>query len=814
MKWPNSLPIDSSLDQIVSDTSKYQNIILQSGPGTGKTTRIPLALMAGLPQNFGKILVLVPRRLAAKMAAMRMAETLGEEVGERVGYAFRFDRKEGPNTKILVLTEGTFLRILNSSPHLLGIGLIILDEFHERHTQTDLAFILISHLQKKARPDLKLMMMSATINYEKFLCSGPLTKNIIISNRSYNVVINYLPHRPEYLKLDITKKIFYILDDALKEVGDILIFLPGMREILNLKKYLEDKNISDTVIHHLHGDLPKEEQMLVMKKNTSNKRKIILATNIAESSITIPGVSLVIDAGLKRELVFSPWSGLSTLETKKISQFSAIQRAGRAGREQEGVCYRLYSEMEFRQMPESDIPEILRADLSMEILTLIKHKMHLDQIDWIDFPGENNISHAILVLKMLGAIRSCADQYEMTEIGEKILKYPTAVRLSRVFVEMEQRSPQNMTKILQEIFHSVGENDFRQQEIVKKILMKEKSILNGEASSAENFPSAFYLMFGFIDRFARLRKDHKDFILKNGECLKISHQIDISVEDSSFWLILETGPKKEVISCVSIEEDWIYEFDSDLFSEKEICEWNSNKGKMEIKRTLNFGQIILEEERISYEKWSAQQIVSNKEQIILIRKKLLQKSWDAFLLSNEYFRIFLVFKDLKLEQNISLDFIFQENDFLELEVKESDKENYELYSERLILKLTEIRPEFDSYKINNLYPKFIKLKYKQTSKELEVTYHKDQQPSVEGFIQDFYGRSELPTIGILQLKLVVILIGPHKRPLQVTCDLKNFWCKTYKEMLRELSRDYPRHHWPIDPTDAEPVLLKKWLNKN
>lgn len=803
MKWPNSLPIDQFLPLILQKTKEYQNLILQSGPGTGKTTRIPLCLGPALPQDSGKIIVLVPRRLAAKMAAQRMAETLGEEVGQSVGYAFRLERKECATTKVLVVTEGTFIKMIQNNPNLYGIGLVILDEFHERHTQTDLALILIKEIQKN-RPELKMLIMSATLDCQKLLSLlGEECSSVIeIPIQSYAVEIKYLPHRPEFLKLDLNKKIYNAFCELEHLEGDILIFLPGMKEILNCRNYFEKQNLADCVLLILHGDLSKEEQFLVMRPDHNGRRKIIISSNLAESSITIPGVSIVLDSGLKRELNFSPWSGQALLETKKVSKFSAIQRAGRAGRESAGTTFRLYSEIEYKSFLKMDVPEILRSDLSLELLTLMEREILVSKIAWLDSPQEELIKHALKTLDTLDAIKQQNGDYQITDRGREILSLPLNLRLARVVIEIVARKPKNPFLILKKIFDEVSEHDIKVRNSTENYL---KKILKEVDDRAEISPY-FYLMFGFIDRLARLRIDQKDFITQDGECLKLSKEIFQDIEDHALWIVLETGTRKEVTHTVPVEEYWIYEFAEKFIVENEICHWNNSKGRLELLRKTSFGQIVLEEEATSFEKLSEIKKEKYLTGFIEIKRKNLSKIWTQFENLSIYARLYTMINDLALTCIPAFDFFASDRDFLEFEG--DDEGYYDFFTVKIKNKMLEEKNDLNFTMLESFYPFSVELK---TGKKLKLTYALHRSPTIEGLIQDFYGTIELPLIGINKIKLSVILLGPHKRPLQVTQDLKNFWQTTYKELYKELSSEYPRYYWPQTPESAKPIMLKKFL---
>ena len=350
------LPIDALLPQITDSLLRSPNLVIEAAPGAGKTTRVPPALL-----TFGGVLVLEPRRIAARMAARRVAEEMGEPVGETVGYQVRFEEIAGPRTRLRFLTEGVLTRRLIADPELRGVNTVVLDEFHERHLDTDLALALLRRLQKTKRPDLKLVVMSATLDAGpvcEFLGVCPVLKS---EGRLFDLKLEWTP----YSAAPLEEQVGAALESAITRgvPGDVLVFLPGAAAIQRATRFCEPlARRHDLLLAQLYGDLPPAEQDRVLEP--SSRRKVILSTNIAESSITINGVRVVIDSGLARIAADSPWTGLPSLEVGRVSKASAIQRAGRAGRTASGHVVRLYTAEDFHRRPDHDAPEIARRELS------------------------------------------------------------------------------------------------------------------------------------------------------------------------------------------------------------------------------------------------------------------------------------------------------------------------------------------------------------------------------------------------------------------------------------------------------------------
>ncbi len=372
------LPVDRILPDVVASLGRTPNLVIEAPAGAGKTTRVPPALLNLMR---GNVLVLEPRRIAARLAARRVAEERGEKIGDTVGYQVRFEEVAGPRTRLRFLTEGVLTRRLLSDPRLEGVGAVVLDEFHERHLETDLALALLKRLQSTARRDLKLVVMSATLEADpvaRYLSECPIARS---EGRLFELSITHLPYSPKPLEEQVSGVLESLLDE--KHKGDILVFLPGAAEIRRAARACEAvARRHGLLLLPLHGDLSPEEQDRAV--SPASQRKVILSTNVAESSVTIDGVTAVIDSGLARIATDSPWTGLPTLHVGRVSRASATQRAGRAGRTAPGRVIRLYTQEDFLRRPEHDTPEIMRRELSQLCLDL--RAMGVRDLEWPDAP--------------------------------------------------------------------------------------------------------------------------------------------------------------------------------------------------------------------------------------------------------------------------------------------------------------------------------------------------------------------------------------------------------------------------------------------
>ncbi|HTF61950.1 MAG TPA: helicase-related protein, partial [Edaphobacter sp.] len=419
-----ALPVDAILPEVLAILQHTTNLVIEAPPGTGKTTRVPPAV---LDLVSGEVIVLEPRRIAARLAARRVAWERGEEVGGTVGYQVRFEERIGPRTRLRFVTEGILTRRLLTDPTLKGIDAIVLDEFHERHLDSDLALALLKRLQR-TRPEIRIVVMSATLDASpiaRYLDNCPVLRS---EGKLFDLSVRHQPYSPEPLHVQTRRAVDLL--NAGQPSGSILAFLPGIAEIRRTMRECETiARQTGLLVLPLHGDLsPSDQDRAVLP---SAERKLILATNVAESSVTVEGVTAVIDSGLARIATYSPWTGLPTLQVGRISKASATQRAGRAARTGPGQVMRLYSEEDYLLRPEHDTPEIARADLSQLLLSIRAMKIaHLDDLDWLDVPPTKSVESAELLLDRLGANDGMEQQ---------LARFPLSPRLSRILVEALDR---------------------------------------------------------------------------------------------------------------------------------------------------------------------------------------------------------------------------------------------------------------------------------------------------------------------------------------------------------------------------------------
>lgn len=759
-------PIDPFIPQIVETVMKHSTVMVKASPGSGKTTRLPWALASGTGH---RVLVLEPRRLAARLAAERIAFEESLEIGKEIGYHFRFEKKLKEETKVRFYTEGTFLKILESSDGIRSNDIIILDEFHERHLDTDLALAFLLNLQKTL--NLKLVLMSATLDLKlmEFLDSPGLVE---IEIPRFPVKIHYLPNQPSILSQSLETKIKNALSES---QGDTLVFLPGMREILRVQEAIKDHY--QTFI--LHGELDREDQDKALAPSSS--RKVILSTNIAESSVTIPGISVVIDSGIQRSLHYSPWTGLKLLKDDPVTKSSAIQRAGRAGRTGPGECFRLYAELDFNERDEHTLPEIKKADLVDLVLSV---KSSALSPKWFESPIPQKWEQAEDLLHKLGILIDG----KITSLAEKMQIYPVDARLSRVLVEGESLVRPEKEKLLNYICRDIEQDR-------SGILRRRLDFFLKESSATSKVSWEFCLLTGFVDQVARWRSDQRDFIHYSGKTLKTHHSLN-SLTDG-YYLVLDVTQKMEAIQVVPIEEEWLWDLSPFPFAEEDEIKVGE---KIVFRKKTMLGSIVIEETNAT-PTWSSLN-KNTREKLITLARVPFEKYLASFQEMPEFEKLnFYVSQNGKsLDQEmrkITVENYFESNDFL----------NWEQLSTFVLDKL---RSDLNIPDLERLLPDSIDLGGKR---RLKVYYPHNMDPYLEAPIQDFYGIDETPRIMNGKISLQLKLLGPHKRPIQVTKDLKNFWRKTYQELLKEYQREYPRHHWPANPWEAKPILLKSQLPK-
>ncbi|MFO0591218.1 MAG: ATP-dependent helicase HrpB [Polyangiaceae bacterium] len=848
------LPIDAAIPRVLAAFREARAVVVDAAPGAGKTTRVPSALLDAVPGD-KKVLVLEPRRIAAKMAALRVASERGERPGERVGYAMRFEEQVGPETRLVFMTEGVLTRRLLRDPMLADVGAVVLDEVHERHLEGDLALALLLHLRATRRPDLPLVAMSATIEAERFaarLGGAPVVKS---EGRMFDVTIE---HAERTDSRDLALRVVSAVRRAVEEgpPGDVLVFLPGAAEIRGAMDALGPlAKTADLRVLPLHGSLSIEEQTAAIRP--SDRRKVVLATNVAESSLTIDGVVTVVDSGLANVASHSPWTGLPLLKKSPVSKASLAQRAGRAGRTREGRCLRLFTRGDMESRPDFDAPEIARADLAFAVLLLAAAGARDPAaLPWLDAPPAQAVLSAMTLLGWLGALD---EKGRLTAVGRRMLDFPLHPRLARVVAEAEAlgvgRDGAAVAALLGErdlvassfregprTAHALGRDgthsdvlaaletyrgrnrDFSgpslSQARVAAVSRAEKQIAGALRRSAndsmllqsdrdERLRQA--LLMGFPDRVGRLRRPSNDTRRSEREILFASGgtaalAAESGVEGVDLVIAVDAeerhegrGPRTLVRAASAIEADWLLDRFLERIDDRMDVEWNQSAERAEVVRRLMFEGLALEEKAARPE----------GEALVLASRELARaakaKGWRAFAPGDEIDRFLL---RVRFANKHCPDAGLPEIGEAEIESEmaslcEGKRSFSELRAADLPSAIRNLVPPGAARKLAEIAPDAVVL---PGGRKAKVTYIEGQPPFVESRLQDFFGMKQGPSAAMGRVPIVLHLLAPNHRAVQVTTDLAGFWERHYPAIAKELRRKYPRHAWPDDPLTASPPI--------
>jgi len=814
------LPIFEIIPALKETLAKHTTAILQAPPGAGKSTVLPLQLLEEVWLSGKKILMLEPRRLAARAVANRLAEQLGESAGETVGYRIRFESRVGKNSRIEILTEGILTRLLQQDNALEGVGLVIFDEFHERSLHADLALALCREAQQVLREDLRLLIMSATLDGEKLSALLGNAPVLTSKGRQHPVTVTY--HPPD-AQLPLAAQMDKAIRRALrKEKGDVLAFLPGAGEIRRTKELLEEEEI-DASIHPLYGDLPQAEQQRALLPDPSGRRKVVLATSIAETSLTIEGIGVVVDCGFSRVPRFDPRTGLTRLDTVRVSQDTADQRAGRAGRLGPGVCYRLWTEAEQRNLRPHRTPEILEADLSPTILELANWGVYdVYKLAWLTPPPSGAAEQARELLHELEALSGG----RITERGRQMLRLPTHPRIAHLLLDgkathlaplaadiaavLEERDPLpreagcNLTLRIEALRKCRDRERVNADRHVLDRIERLSKCWRGLLGTKEDNSAPAdedvgkLLASAYPERVAKQTDQQQRYRLANGRTAKLQESDPLIHEK---WLAvahLDAGQTEGRIFLASPldPEDILYRA-----YEKKTVDWDAKAGELVAQKEFRIGEIIVARKPL-------REIPENQRVEILCRVlreeglSLLPfteevEQWRARVGSLRVWRPAENWPDVsdeKLKEDLEvwlgpyLKIVRRREDF-----KKIDLQNIllDLLPWPLPQQLDKLAPERIGVPSGSL----VKLKYSPDG----------NAPVLAVRLQELFGLQETPAVNEGRTKVMLHLLSPAMRPMQVTQDLKSFWQNTYPEVRKELRVRYPKHHWPEDPWTAEAV---------
>jgi ATP-dependent helicase HrpB len=771
VKRKAALPVDAILPEIIDSLERCPNLVIEAPPGAGKTTRVPPTLLEVVS---GEVLVLEPRRIAARLAARRIAWEIGEQVGQTVGYQVRFEEAVGPRTRLRFVTEGILTRRLLSDLGLKGVAAVVLDEFHERHLESDLALALLKRLQR-TRPDLRIVVMSATLDTDhvaQYLDGCPILRS---EGQQFELSIRYLPYSPKPLEAQLTDAVQLLIDE--EPSGDILAFLPGAAEIRRAMRECQAvTRRAGLLVLPLHGDLPLAEQDRAIAP--ASQRKLILATNVAESSVTVEGVTAVIDSGLARIATYSQWTGLPTLHVGRVSKASAKQRAGRAGRTGPGRVLRLYTMEDYLRRPDHDAPEIVRSELSQLCLAL--RAMRIDGIDWLDAPPVAAVERAVSLLDRLGAKEALVQQ---------LARYPLHPRLSRILIAAMERGVGEDGCIAAAMLGSgarfekndlLAAMDTDQDYHTRQQIEQLRRIARPSKQTHHNDDALLMsVLAGFPDRVARLRTGNQVLLSTGasaevaGEPPRYEFMVAVDAEDR------KDKPLPLIRMTARIEPEWLIDLFPDRVREQSSVAWNRVTERVEAVSALLYDELLIQESRgAASAAEAAAELLARKALEAGIDRFVDRDALDEFVARAE----FAGFEPPDLQQalrNLCLGL----RSFTELKTAAA---NF----------VPNLEQQVGTRQLNEIAPARIRL---PNGRQTKVHYEPGKPPWIASRLQDFFGMHETPRLGVKRTPVVVHLLAPNQRAVQTTTDLAGFWDRLYPQVRRELMRRYPRHSWPERP---------------
>ena len=867
------LPINAVIPEIQTLLQSHPRVVLQAPPGAGKTTAVPIALLDQPWLNNKQIIMLEPRRIAARNAASRMAFLLGEKVGQTVGYQIRQDKKYSNDTKILVVTEGILTRKLQADPELGKTALVIFDEFHERSIHADLSLALCLQSQQILREDLKILVMSATLNTDaisELLDNAPIIQS---DGRSFPIDVRYLDKPiPLSGRSQLLSSLSSTVSHVIKSHRDnCLVFLPGVKEInqLNnqLRQIINAEGINDILLVSLHGSLTKQQQDQAISPPPAGKRKIVLATNIAETSLTIEGITCVVDSGLERVLQYNPSSGMNRLITQFISQDSAAQRSGRAGRLSAGVCYRLWTEQQQKRLLKHSIAEILHSDLSSLVLEISNWgASSVDELQWLDTPPDNATMDAYHLLNKLDATDK---NNRIKQHGKNILSLGCHPRLAHMMLSAAKLGQAYHACLIagllteKDIYSAGAEKSYDIHDRIR-ILSTDKPDSSTRGGSFHNIEkhqcgrvietaNEFYrrlkphcqsinldstrsdkagynindelsgvlLAYAYPDRIAKQRNPNEArYLLSNGKGASIPVFLQHQLYDYIVVANLDSKDSEaNIYLAAEITLEQIEKYFSNNIEKHETIEWNTAEQRAEARQSSSIGKIVLQQALVTPKDKTAVhqcllQAIKNmglqclnwSEKAEALRQRVQFINYNGK--NNETLKQQLNdsglpdFSDESLLNTLPLwlqPYLKDENS-----IKQCQKlDLYKLLSDQLDWQQQQL--------IERLAPEKISV---PSGSSIRIDYSDIKQPILAVRLQEVFGLNETPGILDGHVSLMMHLLSPARRPMQVTQDLNSFWKTTYHEVKKELRGKYKRHYWPDDPFSAQATSkTKKQMNR-
>ena len=815
------LPVLELLPQVRAALAAHPLVVLGAPPGAGKSTALPLELLGEDWLAGNRVLLLQPRRVAARAVAARLAHTLGERVGETVGLRVRFETNVSARTRLEVVTEGVLTRRLQRDPELAGVGLILFDEFHERSLDGDLALALVREVQDALRPELRVLLMSATLDLGLPARLGADVPFLESQGRSYPVEVRYLAADPLDPASAVAGAVLRALDT---DEGDVLAFLPGVAEIRRTLGTLRERR-PDVVVLPLYGDLPISEQNRALLPDPT-RRKVVLATSIAETSLTIDGVRVVVDSGLTRRQQFDPATGLSRMVTQRVTRDSADQRSGRAGRTAAGVAYRLWSERTQPLLTAARLPEILSADLAPLVLEVAGWGAEISALPWLDAPPAPRVLSAQTVLTELGALEGS----QLTAQGQRLLALPIHPRLGHLLsvgaqqglgalaadlaALLEERDPlprsagsdltRRVVALRQHRSGGGSEGDKAVLERAERLSRQWRGLLKVAPDNAppEAEQVGRLLHLAYPERAAQLRPgSHDRYLLAGGQGARLPEGDDLAGQPYIVAAHLDAGSGEGRIFLAAPLDRAVLDAQA---THADTVEWNSRSGTLSAERTRQFGRLILESQPL--------QVVPEALRLEAVRSAVLQegldalhwtddaRQWQARVLSLRQWRgedwpdvsdaVLLARLDDWLTPQLGG--IRKREDLGRIAILPALQA---LLSWDLLRPLAELAPTHLSVPSGHS----VKLTYRPSG----------EAPILAVKLQELFGLADTPSVNAGRTPVLLHLLSPARRPVQITQDLRSFWSGGYFEVRKDLRGQYPKHPWPDDPWTATPTRATK-----
>jgi ATP-dependent helicase HrpB len=829
------LPIDPLLPELTAALQQANCLVLRAPPGAGKTTRVPPALLAAGCAGQGSVLLLQPRRLAARASAARIAEESGTRLGEEVGYRVRFESQVSPRSRIIAMTDGILLRQLQDDPLLEGVGCVVFDEFHERSLNIDLALAMVRRVQLDVRPDLRIVVMSATLTagpITAFLGGCPMLES---QGRMFPIEISYLRHaRSEPLEIEAAQGVARMLDET---TGHVLVFLPGLGEIRRTERQLEGlAQERGLALLPLHGELTLAQQQAVL--SPGGPRKVVLATNVAETSLTIEGVTAVIDSGLARRQEFDAALGINHLALGRISRAATEQRAGRAGRTAPGLCLRLWSEREQHGLAEAELPEIRRVDLAGPVLELLDWgESDPARFAWFEAPPPESLEHAWRLLTLLEAVDRAGG---LTPLGRQMVRLPVHPRIARLLLAgqslgqaattalaaamLSERDPLvrwtdrrataehwsasdvfDRASLIEE-FERSGERGpaagqlnrnaarfiLRARDQLLRLLGRETKSTSRQASPEEAVRRA--LLAAFPDRLARRRAaGSRRAIMLGGRGVRLADESAVMEAELFIGVDLQEIGKSEALvrQASAVERDWL---PPEKLTTTVDLEFDPQRERVMAVRRTRLEDLILDETpsgvtpsdataailareaaaRLDPAQWLGPEVKIFLGRLQLLREFMPELDWPAL----DVQQLGELLPDL-CQGCLSLDDVRRASLLPLVQGRLTSQQHAALEREAPL----RIRVPSGSW--------------------IALDYSAGKTPVLAVRIQELYGMAQTPRIAGGRVRVLLHLLAPNMRPQQVTDDLASFWDNTYSQVRKELKRRYPKHAWPDDPRQAQ-----------